>query len=115
MDPKALYANYLIASARGLRDAANAQEALAEELLAQLPENVARHQDRKMIPIDDLELSTRTINVLKTAGINYLGDLETRTSREVRAFRNLGARSFNELREVMYTFEIKFKEISADG
>lgn len=58
MDPKALYANYLLASARGLRDAANAQEALAKGLLAQLPENVARRSDRKMaarlIPIDDL-------------------------------------------------------------
>ncbi len=47
--------------------------------------------------IDDLELSVRSYNCLKRAGINTVGELCDRTSEDMMKVRNLGRKSLEEV------------------
>jgi DNA-directed RNA polymerase subunit alpha len=59
-------------------------------------------------PIDELDLSVRSYNCLKRASINTVGDLISKTEDEMMKVRNLGKKSFDEIRkkldELGYTF-----------
>ncbi len=48
--------------------------------------------------IEDLELSVRSFNCLKRAGINTVGDLIGKSEEEMLKVRNLGKKSFDEVR-----------------
>jgi|BEDMetMinimDraft_2_1075160.scaffolds.fasta_scaffold10917_2 DNA-directed RNA polymerase subunit alpha len=50
-------------------------------------------------PIEDLELSVRSFNCLKRAGINTIGDLVSRTQEDMMRVRNLGKKSLEEVEE----------------
>jgi len=50
-------------------------------------------------PIDELDLSVRSYNCLKRAGINTVGDLTSKTEDEMMKVRNLGKKSFDEIRK----------------
>lgn len=52
--------------------------------------------------IEELELSVRSFNCLKRAGINTVGDLINRSEEEMLKVRNLGKKSFDEVREKMH-------------
>lgn len=63
------------------------------------------------LPIDELELSVRSYNCLKRAGINTLGDLENMTPSEMmRKIRNLGRKSLEEILSVMKQYGITLKK-----
>ena len=47
--------------------------------------------------IDELELSVRSYNCLKRAGINTVGELCNRTSEDMMKVRNLGRKSLDEV------------------
>ena len=47
--------------------------------------------------IDELELSVRSYNCLKRAGINTVGELTNRTSEDMMKVRNLGRKSLEEV------------------
>ncbi|MBP0960029.1 MAG: DNA-directed RNA polymerase subunit alpha, partial [Oscillospiraceae bacterium] len=49
--------------------------------------------------IDELELSVRSFNCLKRAGINTVNDLISRSEEEMMKVRNLGKKSFDEVKE----------------
>lgn len=49
------------------------------------------------MPIERLELSSRTFNCLKRAGINKVGEVLERTRAELERIRNFGEKSFTEL------------------
>ncbi|MSP78328.1 MAG: DNA-directed RNA polymerase subunit alpha [Dehalococcoidia bacterium] len=49
------------------------------------------------MPIERLELSSRTFNCLKRAGINKVGEILERTRSELARIRNFGEKSFAEL------------------
>lgn len=51
------------------------------------------------ITIDELELSVRSYNCLKRAGINTLEDLTSKTEEEMMKVRNLGRKSLDEVIE----------------
>lgn len=51
------------------------------------------------VPIDDLELSTRTHNCLKRAGIANVGQILEMDDKDLLAIRNLGDKSLTEIRE----------------
>ena len=61
---------------------------------------------KRDIPIEEMNLSVRSFNCLKRAGINTSGDLFDKTEAELMKVRNLGKKS---LREVL----IKRKELSS--
>lgn len=50
-------------------------------------------------PIEELELSVRSFNCLKRAGINSIGDLCARTENEMAKVRNLGKKSMEEVKQ----------------
>ena len=49
--------------------------------------------------IEELDLSVRSFNCLKRAGINTVGDLISKSEEEMLKVRNLGKKSFDEVRE----------------
>ncbi|KAF5303881.1 hypothetical protein FQR65_LT18919 [Abscondita terminalis] len=60
-------------------------------------------------PIEDLDLTQRSLNCLKRAGINVLRDLVAKTEDEVQEIRNLGRKSFKEIKEKIALLQISFK------
>ncbi|MCR5535866.1 MAG: DNA-directed RNA polymerase subunit alpha [Succinivibrio sp.] len=58
--------------------------------------------DPKLLsPVEDLELTVRSANCLKTEGIKYIGDLVQRTEVELLKTPNLGKKSLTEIKDVL--------------
>lgn len=51
--------------------------------------------------VDELELSVRSANCLRAAGITHLHDLASRSESEMLKYRNFGRKSLNELGEIL--------------
>ena len=56
---------------------------------------------------DDLELSVRSANCLKNARVKYIGDLVTKSEKEMLRTRNFGKKSLNEISEVLKTMGLR--------
>ncbi len=54
-------------------------------------------------PVDDLELTVRSANCLKSENIYYIGDLVQRTEVELLKAPNLGRKSLTEIKDVLAT------------
>jgi DNA-directed RNA polymerase subunit alpha len=50
-------------------------------------------------PVDELELSVRSSNCLKTANIKTIGELTKKTEDELKKTKNFGKKSLNEIVE----------------
>ena len=59
--------------------------------------------------IDELDLSVRSYNCCKRAGINTLGDLCWKTYTEMTKVRNLGKKSLQEIESKMHEHGLRFK------
>jgi len=59
-----------------------------------LNEQLLRH-------VEDLELSVRSANCLKNAGINLIGELVQKTEAEMLKTKNFGRKSLNEIKEIL--------------
>jgi DNA-directed RNA polymerase subunit alpha len=51
--------------------------------------------------VDDLELSVRSANCLKNAGINLIGELVQKTEAEMLKTKNFGRKSLTEIKEIL--------------
>lgn len=51
--------------------------------------------------IDEIELSVRSSNCIKSANIKTIGDLVSRTEAEMLKYRNFGKKSLNEIKKVL--------------
>ena len=51
------------------------------------------------VSIDDLDLSVRSNNCLRRAGINTVGDLVQKTEEDMMKVRNLGRKSLDEVKK----------------
>ena len=60
--------------------------------------------------IEDLELSVRSFNCLKRAGISTVEDLTNKTETEMMKVRNLGKKSFDEVTNKLHSLGLDFKE-----
>lgn len=58
-------------------------------------------QDQLYHPIEELEISQRTFNILKSSHIDYIGDLVQKSEEELLQAKNLGKKSVNELKEAL--------------
>jgi len=56
--------------------------------------------------VDELELSVRSANCLKNAGIRYIGELVQRSEAEMLKTKNFGRKSLNEIREILSEMEL---------
>ena len=54
-----------------------------------------------------LELSVRSANCLKNARVKYIGDLVTKSEKEMLRTRNFGKKSLNEISEVLKTMGLE--------
>ena len=59
--------------------------------------------------INELDMSVRSYNCCKRAGINTLGDLCGKTYTEMTRVRNLGKRSLQEIESKMIEYNLRFK------
>ena len=60
--------------------------------------------------IDELELSVRSYNCLKRAGINTVAELCNRTSEDMMKVRNLGRKSLEEVLQKLQELGLKLRE-----
>jgi DNA-directed RNA polymerase subunit alpha len=69
-------------------------------------------------PIDDLELSVRSVNSLKNSSIRTLGDLVRQTESQILQVKNFGKKSLQEIADLLeregLNFGMRFEE-SGDG
>ena len=67
---------------------------------AATPDVPGDKRDRlREMPIEELELSVRSFNCLKRAGINTVAELVSRTDEEMMKVRNLGKKSLEEVKQ----------------
>ncbi len=59
-------------------------------------------------PIEDLELTVRSYNCLKRAGIQTVGELIQKSISEMMKLRNLGTKSFDEIKLKVATLGLSF-------
>ena len=59
--------------------------------------------------IEDLDLSVRSYNCLKRAGIAIVGDLVNRTEEDMMKVRNLGRKSLEEVKKKLDEYGLSFK------
>jgi DNA-directed RNA polymerase subunit alpha len=65
-------------------------------------------------PVEELELSVRSANCLRAAGIANLKELVSRSEAEMLKFRNFGRKSLDELGEILVTLDLSWgMDISA--
>ncbi|MBQ0066952.1 MAG: DNA-directed RNA polymerase subunit alpha [Phascolarctobacterium sp.] len=68
----------------------------------------------KMVSIEDLDLTVRSTNCLRRAGINTIDDLCQRTEDDMMKIRNLGKKSLDEIKNKLKEMGKGFKLIAAD-
>jgi DNA-directed RNA polymerase subunit alpha len=59
--------------------------------------------------IEDLELSARSLNCLKKAGIRTVGELISNSEGELMKFKNFGAKSLDEVRKKLSEYKLALK------
>jgi DNA-directed RNA polymerase subunit alpha len=64
----------------------------------ELPENLAEYLNKS---VDELELSVRSANCLKNAGIRSIRDLVQRSERDMLETKNFGRKSLNEIKDIL--------------
>ncbi len=60
------------------------------------------------MPVDEMELSVRSSNCLKAAGIKRIRDLVARSEADMLKYRNFGRKSLSELGEVLLNMGLTF-------
>ena len=85
---------------------------VAEEEIGNIDEVLLRH-------VEDLELSVRSANCLKNAGINSIGELVQKTEAEMLKTKNFGRKSLSEIKDILteygLTFGMKLEADAWDG
>ena len=74
-------------------------------------EQVEEKQDMNeylLRPFDDLELSVRSANCLRNAGIRLIGELVQKTEPEMLKTKNFGRKSLNEIKEILAEMGLSF-------
>ncbi len=61
------------------------------------------------IKIEDLDLSVRSYNCLKRAGIRTIGEVAQKTELELNNVKNLGKKSLKEIKEKLVELELTFR------
>ena len=71
----------------------------AEEVSERGMDRVSEQLNRS---VEELELSVRSYNCLKNAGIQTIGELVQKTESEMLRTKNFGRKSLNEIKEILY-------------
>ena len=60
--------------------------------------------------IEDLDLSVRSYNCLKRAGISTVMELTQKSEEDMMKVRNLGKKSLKEVKDKLASYNLSFKE-----
>lgn len=84
-------------------------QAVVEE---ELPTDTVQENQEKILNmnIEDLDLSVRSNNCLRRAGINTVGDLTKKSEEDMMKVRNLGRKSLDEVKKKMVELGFALKE-----
>ena len=75
-----------------------------------MAEPVNNEHDRVLeMNIDELELSVRSFNCLKRAGINTVEELTNKTAEDMMKVRNLGKKSLEEVTQKLHELGLQFR------
>ncbi len=72
-----------------------------EEVVEEVDEEQERLKELLQRSVEEMELSVRSSNCLKTANIKSIGDLVQKTETEMLRYRNFGRKSLNEIKEIL--------------
>ncbi len=61
--------------------------------------------------VDDLDFTQRSLNCLKRAGIDTVRELVSRSEDEIQEIRNLGRKSFKEIKDKVAQLGLNFKQV----
>ncbi len=99
-------------------DATSADDDLKEMILGNLEPMIEGQLDYKHsimgMTTEELDLSVRSFNCLKRAGINTIEDLCNRTIKDMIKVRNLGRKSLEEVRSKLESLGLTFKDAELD-
>ena len=87
----------------------NLDEGFIDEADAQEQESDTTPSAIQSKMIEDLELSVRSYNCLKRAGITTVEELIQKTEDEMMHVRNLGKKSLKEVKDKIYSLGLSFK------
>lgn len=72
-----------------------------EEEETELTKEEIELYEKSKLPISELELSVRSSNCLREAGIKTIGELVTKTEDQLLSFKNFGKKSLSEIKELL--------------
>lgn len=81
----------------------------AQELNIMKEEEVVEEDKFKDIEIENLEISVRSYNCLKRAGINTVSQLTSKSEEEILKVKNLGKKSFKEIKDTLASLGLSFR------
>ncbi|MGI6423734.1 MAG: DNA-directed RNA polymerase subunit alpha [Tepidanaerobacteraceae bacterium] len=78
----------------------------------EMPVEKEKDDQQKILemPIEELDLSVRSYNCLKRAGINTIYELTQKTEEDMMKVRNLGKKSLEEVTSKLHTFNLSLKQ-----
>ncbi len=83
-------------------------EEVDEEIVTVTEEEKGNINEVLLRHVEDLELSVRSANCLKNAGINSIGELVQKTEAEMLKTKNFGRKSLSEIKDILTEYGLTF-------
>jgi DNA-directed RNA polymerase subunit alpha len=83
-------------------------EEIEEEVLPEKEDEKGNVNEILTRSVEDLELSVRSANCLKNAGINTIGELVQKTEAEMLKTKNFGRKSLSEIKDILNEYGLVF-------
>ena len=83
-------------------------EEVDEEITPETEEEKGNVNEVLLRSVEDLELSVRSANCLKNAGINSIGELVQKTEAEMLKTKNFGRKSLSEIKDILTEYGLTF-------
>ncbi|MRR16991.1 MAG: DNA-directed RNA polymerase subunit alpha [Deltaproteobacteria bacterium] len=83
-------------------------EEIEEEILPEKEDEKGNVNEILMRSVEDLELSVRSANCLKNAGINTIGELVQKTEADMLKTKNFGRKSLSEIKDILNEYGLVF-------
>jgi DNA-directed RNA polymerase subunit alpha len=83
-------------------------EEVDEEIKPDTEEEKGNINEVLLRSVEDLELSVRSANCLKNAGINSIGELVQKTEAEMLKTKNFGRKSLSEIKDILTEYGLTF-------
>jgi len=83
-------------------------EEVNEEIKLETEEEKENINEVLLRSVEDLELSVRSANCLKNAGINSIGELVQKTEAEMLKTKNFGRKSLSEIKDILTEYGLTF-------